>query len=60
MDYRSAQIAEIYDLINPWAKDSDFYLSLAGPRPCRVLDWGLRYRYSLLCPRGTWSPGDGC
>lgn len=40
MDYRSAQIAEIYDLINPWAKDSDFYLSLAGPRPCSVLDLG--------------------
>jgi ubiquinone/menaquinone biosynthesis C-methylase UbiE len=40
MDYRSAQIAEIYDLINPWAKDSDFYLSLAGPRPSRVLDLG--------------------
>ena len=40
MDYRKAQIAEIYDLINPWAKDSDFYLSLAGPHPCSVLDLG--------------------
>lgn len=40
MDYWNAQIAEIYDLINPWAKDSDFYLSLAGPRPCSVLDLG--------------------
>ncbi len=40
MDYRNAQIAEIYDLINPWAKDGDFYLSLAGPRPCSVLDLG--------------------
>ncbi len=40
MDYRNAQIAEIYDLINPWSNDSDFYLSLAGPRPCSVLDLG--------------------
>lgn len=40
MDYQNAQIAEIYDLINPWAKDGDFYLSLAGPRPCSVLDLG--------------------
>jgi len=40
MDYQNSQIAEIYDLINPWAKDSDFYLSLAGPRPCSVLDLG--------------------
>ena len=40
MDYQNAQIAEIYDLINPRAKDSDFYLSLAGPRPCSVLDLG--------------------
>ena len=40
MDYQNAQIAEIYDLINPWAKDSDFYLSLAGPRQCSVLDLG--------------------
>jgi len=40
MDYQHAQIAEIYDLANPWAHDSDFYLSLAGPRPCNVLDLG--------------------
>jgi SAM-dependent methyltransferase len=40
MDYQNAQIAEIYDLINPWAKDGNFYLSLAGPRPCSVLDLG--------------------
>ncbi len=40
MDYQQAQIAEIYDLVNPRAKDSDFYLSLAGPRPCSVLDLG--------------------
>jgi SAM-dependent methyltransferase len=40
MDYQNAQIAQIYDLINPRAKDSDFYLTLAGPRPGSVLDLG--------------------
>ena len=40
MDYQNAQIAEIYDLANPWAPEYDFYLSLAGLRPCSVLDLG--------------------
>jgi len=40
MDYENAQIAEIYDLVNSRAQDTDFYLSLAGPRPCSVLDLG--------------------
>jgi len=40
VDYQNAQIAEIYDLDNPWAREYDFYLSLAGPRPCSVLDLG--------------------
>jgi len=40
MDYQQPQIAEIYDLANPWAEDADFYLSLAGPRLCSVLDLG--------------------
>jgi len=40
MDYQQSQIAEIYDLANPWAQDADFYLSLAGLRPCSVLDLG--------------------
>ena len=40
MDYQHPQIAEIYDLINLRARDTDFYLSLAGPRPCSVLDLG--------------------
>jgi len=54
MDYQDAQIAEIYDLINPWAKDSDFYLSLAGPRPCGVLDlgWGTGTLCCALAERG--------
>jgi len=40
MDYSDAQIAEIYDAVNPWAPDADFYLSLAGPGPSSVLDLG--------------------
>jgi 2-polyprenyl-3-methyl-5-hydroxy-6-metoxy-1,4-benzoquinol methylase len=40
MDYHHPQIAEIYDLTNPRAKDTDFYLSLAGPSQCSVLDLG--------------------
>jgi len=40
MDYQHTQIAEIYDVANPWSPDNDFYLSLAGPRPCSVLDLG--------------------
>jgi len=40
MDYRNALIAEIYDVVSPWAEDYEFYLSLAGQRPCDVLDLG--------------------
>jgi 2-polyprenyl-3-methyl-5-hydroxy-6-metoxy-1,4-benzoquinol methylase len=40
MDYQRTQIAEIYDLVNPPARDTDFYLSLAGLRQCSVLDLG--------------------
>jgi len=40
MDYRRAQIAEIYDLTNPRAQDTDFYLSLAGLFPSSILDLG--------------------
>ena len=40
MDYQQVQIAEIYDAVNPWARDYDFYLSLAGSHPCSVLDLG--------------------
>jgi len=47
MDYQHAEIAEIYDLANPRAQDTDFYLSLAGPRPCSVLDLGCGT--GLLC-----------
>ena len=40
MDYQNAQIAEIYDLVNSRSQDTDFYVSLAGLHPCRVLDLG--------------------
>jgi len=40
MDYLNAQIAEIYDLVNSRSQDTDFYLSLAALRSCRVLDLG--------------------
>jgi SAM-dependent methyltransferase len=40
MDYQERQIAEIYDLVNPWSQDADFYLSLTGLRPRSVLDLG--------------------
>lgn len=40
MNYRDPQIAELYDVANPRARDTDFYVSLAGERPCRVLDLG--------------------
>ena len=40
MDYQNSQIAEIYDSINSRGRDTDFYVSLAGERTCRVLDLG--------------------
>src|SRR5690242_14609812 len=40
MDYQNVQIAKIYDLINQQAQDTEFYLSLAEPRPSSVLDLG--------------------
>lgn len=40
MDYHCPQIAELYDLANPPSEDTAFYLSLARPRPCCVLDLG--------------------
>lgn len=40
MEYENPLIAEIYDLINPQAGNTALFLSLAGPRPCSVLDLG--------------------
>jgi SAM-dependent methyltransferase len=59
MDYQNAQISETYDLINPWAQDADFYLSLAGRRRCSVLDLGCGTG-TLCCAlaeRGHWVSG---
>jgi SAM-dependent methyltransferase len=49
LNYEDPRLAEIYDLDNPWAEDTDFYLSLTGPIPCRVLDLG--------CGTGTLCSG---
>lgn len=40
MDYQDSQIAAIYEMANPIAEDAEFYLSLAGPQSCSVLDLG--------------------
>ncbi|MBV8073515.1 MAG: class I SAM-dependent methyltransferase [Acidobacteriaceae bacterium] len=40
LSYEDPRLAKIYDLDNPWAEDTDFYLSLADPGPRRVLDLG--------------------
>jgi 2-polyprenyl-3-methyl-5-hydroxy-6-metoxy-1,4-benzoquinol methylase len=40
LNYEDPRLAEIYDLDNPWAEDTDFYLALAGLEPCSVLDLG--------------------
>jgi 2-polyprenyl-3-methyl-5-hydroxy-6-metoxy-1,4-benzoquinol methylase len=59
MDYQNAQIAEIYDIANPRAQNTDFYLSLAGVRPCDVLDLGCGTG-TLCCAlaeRGHWVTG---
>jgi SAM-dependent methyltransferase len=40
LSYEDSRLAEIYDLDNPWAEDTDFYLALAEPGPSRVLDLG--------------------
>jgi SAM-dependent methyltransferase len=40
LSYEDPRLAEIYDLDNPWAQDTDFYLALAEAVPSRVLDLG--------------------
>jgi SAM-dependent methyltransferase len=40
LNYEDPRLTEVYDLDNPWAEDTDFYLALAEPGPCRVLDLG--------------------
>jgi 2-polyprenyl-3-methyl-5-hydroxy-6-metoxy-1,4-benzoquinol methylase len=40
LNYEDPRLTEVYDLDNPWAEDTEFYLALAGSEPCRVLDLG--------------------
>jgi len=40
MDYQDSQIAALYEVANPWAEDTEFYLSLAGLPSWSVLDLG--------------------
>jgi 2-polyprenyl-3-methyl-5-hydroxy-6-metoxy-1,4-benzoquinol methylase len=40
LSYQNSRLVEIYDLDNPWAQDTDFYLALAEPGLCRVLELG--------------------
>jgi ubiquinone/menaquinone biosynthesis C-methylase UbiE len=45
--YENSKLAEVYDLDSPWSIDRDFYLSLAGTPPQRILDLGCGT--GLLC-----------
>lgn len=40
LHYTNSRLVAIYDLDNPWAEDTDFYLTLAESPPGRVLDLG--------------------
>ena len=39
-EFSDARLAAIYDLLNPWAADNEFYLSLPRPGDASVLDLG--------------------
>lgn len=45
--YENQRLADVYDAGNGWSIDRDFYLSLAGTRPKRILDIGCGT--GLLC-----------
>ena len=47
LHYEHPKLVSIYDLGNGWSNDRDFYLSLAGKDPKRVLDLGCGT--GLLC-----------
>ncbi|MCA9801251.1 MAG: methyltransferase domain-containing protein [Cyanobacteria bacterium HKST-UBA02] len=47
LHYDDPRLARLYDLDSPWSIDRDFYLELAGSKPCRVLDLGCGT--GLLC-----------
>lgn len=38
--YTDPRLAQVYDSLNPWREDQDFYAGLIGTEPCRVLDVG--------------------
>src|ERR1044072_3441394 len=38
--YENSKLVEIYDLDSPWSIDRNFYLSLAGMPPQKILDLG--------------------
>jgi 2-polyprenyl-3-methyl-5-hydroxy-6-metoxy-1,4-benzoquinol methylase len=40
LHYEYPRLAALYDLDNGWSADRDFYVSLAGGEPKRVLDLG--------------------
>lgn len=39
-EFTDRRLASIYDSLNPWADDTEFYLSLPGEPPQRILDLG--------------------
>lgn len=47
LHYENPRLVSIYDLGNGWSDDRDFYLSLAGMQPKRILDLGCGT--GLLC-----------
>ena len=38
--YIEPQLVDIYDVLNPWGEDSEFYFSLGGSESLRILDAG--------------------
>lgn len=47
LHYRHPKLVSVYDLGNGWSEDRDFYLSLAGDTPQRIMDLGCGT--GLLC-----------
>jgi SAM-dependent methyltransferase len=47
LHYDEPALAELYDITGGWSEERDFYLSLAGTNPIRVLDLGCGT--GLLC-----------
>ena len=39
-NYQDPRLAALYDAFNPWGRDTDFYIALAGSAPQRILDIG--------------------